>query len=242
MLRFKLLSAVVFVMPATVALMTQATFVEAAPEECRTKPGSPAPTGSHWYYRIDSVNQRRCWFLSSGDSHMLQTGSLRRPKLISRSTKAQIAQQSELDEGIAVGPAPRREPVALPYESTPAESAAPKFNTLTSQGLVPHKVTSISYSQPRAGEQSFERRANLDLVFLCGGLATALLVAGGAIQVVGRLHRRQRALRHFPTLRQPGADAERQKISMTKSQYHSLPSGRPSQQGGVGNATRRRVQ
>jgi hypothetical protein len=91
--------------------------------------------------------------------------------------------------------------------------AAPQFDALTSGGLVPHKVTTISYAPPRsgaptvrgqhvdamhAGERSLARGANVELVFLSGALATALLVAGGAFQVVGRIHRTRRARQHDP--------------------------------------------
>jgi hypothetical protein len=36
---------------------------EPAADECKTEPGSSAPAASHWYYRINRADQRRCWFL-----------------------------------------------------------------------------------------------------------------------------------------------------------------------------------
>lgn len=36
-----------------------------AAEECIAKPTSTAPRGSHWYYRLDRSNNRRCWFLAA---------------------------------------------------------------------------------------------------------------------------------------------------------------------------------
>ena len=173
------------------------------------KPGSSASTSSsRWYYRVDRVNHRRCWFLSTRDlsahSRMRRASSLRRRHLISRSTgETDVAQQSELDEQTVARPTPRQGPM-LPDEQTLRELAAPQFDVLTSQGLVPHKVTTISYARPHsgaptargrlvdamgAGEQSVARRVNVDLVFLGGALATALLVAGGAFQVIGRIQR-----------------------------------------------------
>ncbi len=139
---------------------------------------------------------------------MRRASSLRRRHLISRSTgETDIAQQSELDEQTVAftahccsrndaGPTPRQGPM-LPDEQTLRELAAPQFDVLTSHGLVAHKVTTISYARPhsgaptargrlvdamRAGEQSVARGVNVDLVFLSGALATALLVAGGAFQ------------------------------------------------------------
>src|ERR1700751_2420012 len=33
-----------------------------AADECLTAPNSSAPQGSHWYYRTDRTNQRKCWY------------------------------------------------------------------------------------------------------------------------------------------------------------------------------------
>ena len=44
-------------------MTAQTSLAEPASDECKTKPGSSAPPGSHWYYRIDRTDQRRCWFL-----------------------------------------------------------------------------------------------------------------------------------------------------------------------------------
>jgi hypothetical protein len=36
----------------------------AAPaDDCLTAPRSPAPQGTHWYYRMDRTNQRKCWYV-----------------------------------------------------------------------------------------------------------------------------------------------------------------------------------
>jgi hypothetical protein len=34
-------------------------------EKCDTGPSSSAPQGSHWHYRVNHTDNRRCWFLSS---------------------------------------------------------------------------------------------------------------------------------------------------------------------------------
>jgi len=260
MFRQRLLPAAIFIMPAAAVLTTEATLVEAASEECVAKPGSSASTSSRWYYRVDRVNHRRCWFLSTRDlsahSHMRRASSLRRRHLISRSTGVtDFAQQFELDEQTVAGPPPRQGPM-LPDEQTLRELPAPQVDVLTSQGLVPHKVTTISYARPhsdaptargrlvdamRAGEQSVARGINVDLVFLGGALATALLVAGGAFQVIGRIQRTRRARQHNPTPGQPDTGAERQKISIRAAQYRPLPSGGTRRQG-TGNAPLRRAQ
>jgi hypothetical protein len=193
MLRRKLLQAVFVIMPAAAVLMTQASLVQAATEDCRAKPDLSAPAGSgHWHYRVDRINQRRCWFLSSGDSRLRHISSLRRRELINRDAEPEIEEQSKLDGRTAAGLIPIREPAVLSNEPMHAELAAPEFDAEISESLVPHKVTSISFVQPRVEEQGLWRGTNFDLIFLCGALATALLVAGGVFQVIDRFNRSPR--------------------------------------------------
>lgn len=35
--------------------------------DCLAAPNSPAPQNSHWYYRIDRSQQRKCWYLHAAD-------------------------------------------------------------------------------------------------------------------------------------------------------------------------------
>ena len=39
------------------------SLTESPADECRAKPGAAGPAGGHWYYHINSVDGRRCWFL-----------------------------------------------------------------------------------------------------------------------------------------------------------------------------------
>jgi hypothetical protein len=34
-----------------------------AADNCAAAPGAAAPRGQHWYYRVDQVNHRKCWYL-----------------------------------------------------------------------------------------------------------------------------------------------------------------------------------
>jgi hypothetical protein len=183
----RLFLAAFFIMPAIAVLMTQSTIVEAASEECRAKPDSSAPTGSnHWYYRVDRVNQRRCWFLSSGDSRVRHTSSLKRRDLIGGSTDPEIEEQSKLDDRTVAGPTSRQETTDGRMRG---ESAVSELDSVTPENLVPHKVTSISFVLPRVGEQNLRPGTKFDLVFLCGALAIGLLIAGGVVQVIDRVRR-----------------------------------------------------
>jgi hypothetical protein len=41
----------------------QSIVLAQAVEDCIESPNSAPPQGSHWYYRTDRVNQRKCWYL-----------------------------------------------------------------------------------------------------------------------------------------------------------------------------------
>jgi len=36
-------------------------------DDCLTAPDSPAPAGSHWYYRTDRATQHKCWYVRAAD-------------------------------------------------------------------------------------------------------------------------------------------------------------------------------
>lgn len=190
MRRHKLLQAFCLAVPAAAVLVTPATLVEAASEECRAKPDLSAQMGEgHWHYRIDRTNQRRCWFLSSGNSRMRHASSLRRRKSINRSTASEIEGLSKLDGRMSAGPTPVQEPFVLSEKPIPRELAVPEVGGEPPESLIPHKVTLISFVRPRVGEQSLGRGTNFDLVFFCGVLATALLFAGGVLISIDRFRR-----------------------------------------------------
>jgi hypothetical protein len=46
-----------------------------ATNDCRTKPGSEARQGQHWYYRIEHGTKRHCWFLREEDERAGQATS-----------------------------------------------------------------------------------------------------------------------------------------------------------------------
>src|SRR5262249_13882644 len=51
----------ILVVPLATALVTvQTSRAEPTVDECKTKPDSSAPAGSHWYYRVNRADQRHC--------------------------------------------------------------------------------------------------------------------------------------------------------------------------------------
>jgi len=98
MRRTKILPAILAFVPATVFLTAQASLSEAAPEECKAKPGSSTPPGGHWYYRINRADKRHCWFLSSAE--------LRAPRGDQARTTAPVEEATSVAAGSPVLSAP----------------------------------------------------------------------------------------------------------------------------------------
>ena len=44
-------------------------------DDCLAAPNSPAPEGSHWYYRMDRATQRKCWYVRATDQPAQQAAS-----------------------------------------------------------------------------------------------------------------------------------------------------------------------
>ena len=66
MLESKILPTILIILPSSVfLLLAHPGAGKAAAEKCNTRPSSSAPQGTHWYYRVNHTDNRRCWFLSS---------------------------------------------------------------------------------------------------------------------------------------------------------------------------------
>jgi hypothetical protein len=47
-------------------LTARTSFAQHAADDCITKPSSAPPQGSHWYFRVDRMVHRQCWYLGPG--------------------------------------------------------------------------------------------------------------------------------------------------------------------------------
>ncbi|WP_013502078.1 hypothetical protein [Rhodopseudomonas palustris] len=47
---------------------TTAPFDAARADTCLSAPNGPTPAGSHWYYRTDHANKRKCWYVRKVDA------------------------------------------------------------------------------------------------------------------------------------------------------------------------------
>jgi hypothetical protein len=207
MLRQRILPAVLLVLPATTALIAQTAGVEATPETCRTAPGSAAPPGSRWYYRVNRADHSRCWYIGS-QRVVVGSRAGRNAAFEPRSRLARRGHKMEPRTASAEIP-PAVASLAVQQVTLPKVGAG--WQELPeSQPLEAHKVATTSYTRSHAATDAdqqlslvpilnpkrSERQAPsnevaLESVFLGGALATALLVASGVFHLA---RRRRRAL------------------------------------------------
>ena len=141
----------------------------ASADDCLKAPNSAAPQGSHWYYRLDRANQRKCWYLrapgqtaqqaaapatSAAAAPSNSTPAQSRPMAASKSATASTsitpggsAPPSPHIKILAVSPKPAPVVGATADEVPPKGNAAPAFPEITG----PQANTSSQTSAQAAG-------------------------------------------------------------------------------------------
>jgi hypothetical protein len=144
---------ILFMPLATVLVTAQTSLAEPAFDECKTKPGSSAPPGRHWYYRINRADQRRCWFLGPEGAYVRsqarQTGS-------NVSSTRTSPRENAVETARAI-PAPMEPAQRTPLEAASIESptrdfAAPSSELPKIPDLDAREPTTISNSSTEARE------------------------------------------------------------------------------------------
>jgi hypothetical protein len=195
--------ALLLVMPATAASWGGMEFVQAA-EECRARPGSTAPPGSGWYYRISRADHRRCWFLGAKNpsSHFGRHRQLAVETTTGKSQEPQAGAQPQIGSS-QIEFADR----ALPSVRTAVPQAGAPTLDATTEYLVPRIIPTVTFRQPPPGrrtsiqpiinsartvEQPSTRASNSTpaLVALTEAAATSLLFVGGGLFLTLLLRRR----------------------------------------------------
>src|SRR3954447_13432871 len=104
------------------------TAAEAAPQapqagadSCLAAPKGATPAGSHWYYRIDRVTKRQCWYLRE--------------------------EADTADDKFARAAPPASAPAAAPAAEEPA---SPQQRTITRKSISDARAEWVSQQQPRA--------------------------------------------------------------------------------------------
>ena len=137
-------------------------------DDCRSAPNSPAPGGTHWYYRLDWETQRKCWYVRAPGrrAHQattpatvgLTTASHAAPAPSDRTPVADARPMSP-SPGNPTPPSPQAETSALKaisapvsggtIDKTPQQSALEERSTLTEEASSPEAGT-----PPEAGTQT----------------------------------------------------------------------------------------
>jgi hypothetical protein len=202
--------AILFLPLGTVLVTAQTSLAEPAADECKTKPGSSAPPGSHWYYRINRTDQRRCWFLGPEGAYV-RSQARETASNVSSPTRTPRANAVETARAI---PAPMELAQRTPLETASTESAAADFAAPSSElpkipDLDAREPTTISNSyteshEPmdaqeemplispvlteaeRAGLPDPARESAPRPLILVGALAVVLLCAGAIFKLARR--------------------------------------------------------
>ena len=187
MLTHRLVQALLLAVTATVALPGSVSFVQAA-EECRSKPGPTASSGSRWLYQINRTDHRHCWFLSSKAVSTQSQSSRRYRHLAGESDAVRQDQQGGSDLKARSAPASETDVAEAAEPPTAPQIAAPSVG-LWSENLVAHSVPTVVYKLPPPCRQDLDLRIDhrrVSKVWLRG------TYFGGGVLCVLRLSPRMR--------------------------------------------------
>lgn len=133
-----ILPAIVIALPATIVCAAQVVR-QSSTNVCRSSPGSPAPRGSHWYYRSHGQNQY-CWYLGTAGMLVRSHGLPALSHVVSPSS----APQEEDAAGTTWSPAQMTPTPTPPMQSRPAV-ARPSGDTFL-ESLAGEQVPAIGFA------------------------------------------------------------------------------------------------
>jgi hypothetical protein len=183
MLKHRLARALLLMGPASVALLVSVNVVQAV-QECRTTPGSTAPSGSRWLYRINRADHRHCWFLSSSAIRAPSQVSRRHRHLTDQPSGLQRDQQTDND--VQIGSLLAEEDhVAVAAEPPPAPQVASPSVTQSSETLVARSIPTVTFrvqpaTPPTVLEPAVGTRAQ-SAITKASNKSNVALLAGAAV-------------------------------------------------------------
>jgi hypothetical protein len=201
----------ILIMPLATVLGTgQTSVAEPAVDECKTAPGSSAPPGSHWYYRVNRTDQRHCWFLGP-EGAQVRSQALKTPARASsptRTSERENAVEMARAKSVPVEPAQKisLEAASAEPNKAAADFAAPSADlpktpdldareppTINSNYTDAPKLTDAQEEMPliwpvlteaeRAGLPDAAGESAPGTLFLVGALAMVLLCAGAIFKL-----------------------------------------------------------
>jgi len=104
-------------------------------EDCLAAPNGASPAGQHWYYRIDRVKQRKCWYLHA-------------PQRVAHQTRSTAAvANAEIDHPAPAAPMPAAA-APMPFAAPPIPIAAVPMPAADPPVVAPAPATDDTSSQP----------------------------------------------------------------------------------------------
>ena len=97
-----------------------------AADDCLAGPNTAAPQGSHWYYRLDRLTHRQCWYLGSERRTHAPDASPARshpPNTMGAQPASQTPTEARTAEAVGPGPEPLTVAV-VPVEGRTAKGVA----------------------------------------------------------------------------------------------------------------------
>jgi hypothetical protein len=136
-------------------------------DNCLTAPNSSAPQGSHWYYRTDRANQRKCWYFRApgelAQQEAAQATSEAAPAAQSHgipTTNSSAGAPMSISPGDIAPPSPHAKMLAVEPKPVPAvgtttdklvQGSAQEESTATSDEPVPSLPVAWPEPQPAVG-------------------------------------------------------------------------------------------
>src|SRR5262249_33240315 len=87
--------------------------------DCIAAPNSAAPEGSHWYYRTDRVQRRKCWYIAPEDRTARHT-----PRRAVAQAEPPVAARAQATPAATSAPPPARAQATPPRATSPDTRAA----------------------------------------------------------------------------------------------------------------------
>jgi len=198
-LKRRLVRALLLVV-ATAATFSISVSIARAAEDCRLKPGSTAPSGSRWLYRINRADHRHCWFLSSKAAAITHSRLAHRYRHLAGEPEA-AEQDQQSDSDLQPASAPTDKTVVVAGKLPPMPQAAAPSVEQSLENLVPRSVPIIVYRLPTPSAQTVieptapalsvrtvtpAATSKSNVVVLAGAAAAALCFAGGVFHFTRR--------------------------------------------------------
>ena len=142
----RLVGSIAFVVTLLVSGIDVGMPDTARADDCLTAPNSPAPQGTHWYYHVDRVDQRKCWYVRASSQPAQQATAQ------ATSEAAPAAQTRSMPVSNA-GSMPATAGASAPMSISPGNSA-PRLPHARIVAVKPKLVAAISATTDKSVQGS----------------------------------------------------------------------------------------